>query len=329
MAEDSSSFGQQIVSIANEIARSSSSPGCASSAIRPCIAALESSTWPEVAWSFSSLNQDGCPIEFAFSSCDNSLRYTTEVAGPELDNHERLAAARELIRKLQPKPAFSEEFARWTSMQSGAPLRWGGWLGVREDAAGQRLKLYVEIPQEAVQKSSLVKPLVPESELLMTGYDLSGGRSEYYFRQPELSDSQAAAFQSRMANTEQGRALLNAFADLCAMPIAAVLRWVPFGYSLTCVPQCDEPMCTLFVRSRTLGKLARTRKQFIAREQSSKGQSPYQVLLGEAADWELPDHGMLSLTAHNDKIEMRVSLSAVALARVRPRQASVAGAGYS
>jgi hypothetical protein len=317
MSEDVKDVGAQIVAIADEIALYSGSPDCAISAIRPCIATLESSAWPEVAWSFSSLTQDGCPVEFAFSSCDNSLRYTTEVAGPELDNHGRLAAAWELIRKLQPKPALSEEFARWSSMQSGCPLRWGSWLGIREDASGCRLKVYVEIPKGAVQKSSIVEPLLPEGELLMMGHELFGGRTEYYFRQPEMSASQAASFQSRMADTESGRVLLNAFADLCAMPIAAALRWVPFGYSLICAPQSDEPVCTLFVRSRTLGKLARTRQHFLAQERSAKRESCYQFLLGDTADWELPDHGMLSLTVHRDFIEMRVSLSAIALARLR------------
>ena len=323
MAEDGRNLGGQILAIADEIARYSASTGGASAMIRPCVAALESSSWPEVAWSFSGLNQGGCPVEFAFSSRDNALRYTTEVAGPEVETSARLVAACELVRSLQPEAAFSEQFARWSSMQSGAALRWGCWLGIRADAASHRLKLYIEVPQNLSTEPSLAQPLIPGSELLMIGYDLTGGRTEYYFRQPQMSASQADTFQSRMKEKEQGKGLLSAFADLCAMPIGAALHWVPFGYSLAYVPASREPQFTFGIRSRTLGRLDRTRRKFIAYEMSQKRDSCYQAFMGDVPESELPDHGMLSLTAHGDGVEMRVSVSAGALARLRSRVATI------
>src|SRR5262245_59487706 len=54
---------------------------------------VRSSCWPEVAWQFSQLTGDGFPVEFAFSSADDVLRYTVEVAGPELPNSRRLGCA--------------------------------------------------------------------------------------------------------------------------------------------------------------------------------------------------------------------------------------------
>ncbi|MDQ5870874.1 MAG: hypothetical protein M3547_01525, partial [Acidobacteriota bacterium] len=54
---------------------------------------LHGSSWTDVAWSFSRLTQDRFPVEFAFSSVDPSIRYTTEVGGPELDERERLGRA--------------------------------------------------------------------------------------------------------------------------------------------------------------------------------------------------------------------------------------------
>src|SRR6266487_6459796 len=44
----------------------------------------ETSKWREVAWSFSRLTGDGFPIEFTLSSLDATVRYTAEVAGPEV-----------------------------------------------------------------------------------------------------------------------------------------------------------------------------------------------------------------------------------------------------
>lgn len=314
-----------VAQIADDIAGYSGLPDRASATIRTGIASFEASSWPEVAWRFSSLNEDGCPIEFAFSSDDNALRYTTEVAAPEVDAHARLAVAGRLIAELQPGVLIPQVLELWRPLQSGCGLRWGCWLGVREDAAGQRLKLYVEMPRSAAQKPHIAQPLLPGSELLMIGQDLSSHRIEYYFRQPEVSASEADFLLNCLGNTEQGRTLLSAFAELCEMPAAAALRWIPFGYSLS-LGWSDNPQYSLFIRSRTLGKLDRTRQQFVAYERSSKRGSCYQSLLGDIPQGELPDHGMLSLTTYEHGIAMRVSLSACALARVRFRSPEARGA---
>src|SRR6266436_5898161 len=60
-----------------------------------------SSKWPEVAWSFSRLTGDGFPLEFTLSSLDATVRYTAEVAGPEVAEVERLPCALELIDRLE------------------------------------------------------------------------------------------------------------------------------------------------------------------------------------------------------------------------------------
>lgn len=319
MLAASTELGERVGAVADQIARYSDLPDGTSNAIRICIAAFEDSAWPEVAWRFSNLNQDGCPVEFAFSSCDNALRFTTEVAGPEVDAHARLGAARDLVEKLQPGSIAERDFNCWQGVQSGCVLRWGCWLGLRQDVGGLRLKLYVEVPPGKQPEAPAARALVPGADLLMIGRDLSQHRTEYYFRQAELSSFEADNFKRCMASTNNGAILFDAFAELCEMPLPVALQVVPFGYSLSFAQDRGSPECSLFVRSSTLRRLGRIRQQFTAYERLSKRGSCYKALLGDLADEELPDHGMLSLAAHDDNIEMRVSMSAEALARLRFR----------
>ena len=92
---------------------------------------LADSTWPEVAWGFSRLTEDGSPVEFTFSSHDEVLRCTIEAGGPELDAHDRLGAACSLLRLLDLPLPHADALESWRAMQRGMALNWGAWLGLR------------------------------------------------------------------------------------------------------------------------------------------------------------------------------------------------------
>jgi hypothetical protein len=317
MITEGDGVAREIAAVARKIAERSGTSDKAMQTFTACLELILSSAWPDVVWRFSGLNTDGSPVEFAFSSADDKLRYTTEVAGPELDTHERLGAAYDLILRLHHPPPPAERVEFWRSIQAGCPLRWGAWLGIRHDGLAERAKLYVEVPGEARNgETAIVRPLVPGSQLVMIGYDPELKAEEHYFRQPQVDEIELDVFLRFFSGSDSGRPLLTAFGELCRMPPRAALRWTNFGYSLARQSPTDEPQLSIFVRSRSFGAITMIRDHMLKCERKrGKCGSAYGDLLGKVEEHQLPDHGTVSLISKQDgEIEMRVGLSGMALA---------------
>lgn len=110
------------------------------------MARLERSAWPEVAGRWSLLTPSGFPIEVTVGADDAPLRWSCEIAGPELAEAARLdRVAARLAEAGQPVAAPILDALR--RLQRGRELRYGAWLGGRSNGAvGSQLKLYAEIP---------------------------------------------------------------------------------------------------------------------------------------------------------------------------------------
>lgn len=286
--------------------------------VASCVRSFEESVWPKVAWRFSALSTDGGPLQFAFSSADDRLRYTCETAAPEVATCARLDATADLIARLGGEPPPAQFLDEWRSAQSQHALRWGAWLGVRHDGADSTLKAYVEVPRGARQATAQIyRPLVPSSCLMMIGYDCASGAHEHYFRQPQMDDWELEAFLDFMRAAPRRRAVLEAFVDLCGLPARAALQWVNFGYSVAGPTDAVDGDVVLFVRSRSLGDVPKIRRRFLSyEEQAGRSTSAYRDLIGDIPDEHLADHEIVSLIAHaQGEVEMRVGLSAPALAR--------------
>ncbi len=109
----------------------------AAAAVEPVARAVAASAWPEVATAFSRLTATGYPIEFAWSSRDASLRWTAEVAGPELPEAQRLSRAATALR--------DADAAALAACQRHQRLRWGAWYAMRHGASGDATKVYAEL----------------------------------------------------------------------------------------------------------------------------------------------------------------------------------------
>ncbi|HYK53115.1 MAG TPA: hypothetical protein VEV38_06265 [Candidatus Eremiobacteraceae bacterium] len=206
----------------------------------------------------------------------------------------------------------------WRSLQAKHTLRWGAWLGIRHDGAHAMLKLYVEVPREAIPLSIPgLEAIVPSSRLLMIGYDCTRGSQEVYFRQPPMSEVELDGFTAFMHADSRRRCVLDEFASLCGLPAWAALRWTNYGYSIARETPASDILLSLFIRSRSIGDASRIRRQFLNSVSRSTTTAAYRSLIGDVADEDLPDHGMVSLIARKPgEIEMRVGLSATALARL-------------
>jgi hypothetical protein len=256
------------------------------------MAPLERSAWPHVAWRFSRLTADGCPVELGVSTHRGAFRVTLECAPPECPEPTRLDAALALLRALDmPLPA-PEHVAAWRARQAGrAPqagsaLRWGCWLGLRFGRGAVGAKLYVELPRES--------PNAPR----MLGHDVRRMADELYATLPDPSEATLRHAMRGLGASVQD-AMLTALEATLGLPLSRALAWAAIGVSR----EPAEPRRTaLFCRARAVrGGIAALQGRFVH-------VPGYTALIAGRAR---PDHGVLSFVPRPDgTIELRAGLSA-------------------
>jgi hypothetical protein len=311
--------GQQVKAVAEMIAARSGSPNDAIRSFTVCIEPFERSPWADVAWRFSRLMAGGSPVEFVFSTRDAALRYTVEVAGPEMSEHARVDAACELLERLGHTVPASELVREWRNLQAGLALKWGAWLGVRYGPTGESVKIYIEVPRgigaSTVPKAA--RPPLPGSRLHMIGYEPALGRKELYFSRVLTDRRELETLLQVVERSDQRQALLAVFTDICGMPVDSLLRWVTLGYSITRQGESESVALALFVRAKAVvgGATVLRRKLLKWQSKSGSGIGPYRDLVGPIPDQYLPDHGILTLgPGTRGDLDLRVGIGAVPLA---------------
>ena len=285
-----------------------------------CCEAFTESAWPEMVWRFSGLTTDGSPVEFTFSSADNFLRYTTDVAPPEVQHRERIAAACDLAAQLDHPSLDAERMLRWRALQEGHTLRWGARLGVRHTGEQEKIKYYVEVPFESQHKiRSEMSPPLSESVAVMVGCEPQARMTEYYFRQQQLSLSELDRLLGMLGSASERSAMLDGIEHLCGMPIASALQWTYFGYSIvSSIGEQEAAKLTLFARCPAVGGARRARQRMLQwMRPAVREQSLYYRLLIDQQEADLPDHGVISLSlSEPSATEIRVGLSGTAMSRL-------------
>ena len=161
--------------------------GEAASTLRDALGPIGASTWPEVAWRSSPLTGTGYPVELAWASRDAALRWTSEVAGPEVPTHERLPLCGSAAASLT---GMALAVSAWTAIQRERSLSWGAWLCLRLLGGERRAKVYVELPphsrlpQPWAKTSDRLAGAVPGLLWRMAGCN-EDGSLELYARVPQ------------------------------------------------------------------------------------------------------------------------------------------------
>jgi hypothetical protein len=177
------------------------------------IGRLEASNWPEVVWTWSRLTPSGCPIELTCGPYGAQLRWTAEVAGPELPDAHRLRKAVALLEAAgQPLPP--DLVHHITARQAKADLRFGAWLGGRENPIESvtRLKLYAELPHVTAHLlpqhvAAAWRRLPPETLPRILGFEPSTGKTELYARLPSIDPIDLLPFLNETDHTSALTAL--------------------------------------------------------------------------------------------------------------------------
>jgi hypothetical protein len=114
------------------------------------LAPITRSAWPEISHRLSLLTNTGIPVELSWSSRHTALRWTAEVAGPEVPKADRLAIAGGLA---------GVDTGWLQEIQAGRHLRYGAWLGGRHEGERDEHKVYGELPTGVSEPAPVRHPL--------------------------------------------------------------------------------------------------------------------------------------------------------------------------
>jgi hypothetical protein len=225
--------------------------GAAEEALMEVLRPVVDSVWPEVAWRSSALMATGYPVELAWASRDVALRWTCEVAGPEVPEADRLKLAQQAAGVAGAQP----DLRRWSQLQDGQRLRWGAWLGLRQLEGSRRAKVYLELPSGEVapgpwsEAGSQLASRVVGLTWRMAGVN-DDGSVELYARVPDLTWSELAAAASLTGHEDR---LADLVSNLVAQDhLAGAVLPRPSGLSLVLAPSGTPVALTWFAIAKSV-----------------------------------------------------------------------------
>jgi hypothetical protein len=193
-----------------------------------------------VAWRFSHLTASGCPVELSFSTADPALRYTAEIAGPEVDPQPRLQRCCALLSELAGGQRIPEALsAELTELQAAHQLDWGAWVGGRHDGSNSRYKLYAEVARDAACAGFVARrlgtaalPRHRHPRLEGVGHELPSRLTELYFRLDGLDIGDTGVLLASAGLGDRQRELLALMETVYQRPMVPHFPQHPFGVSL-------------------------------------------------------------------------------------------------
>ena len=206
----------------------------------------------------SRLTGDGFPVELVFSSLDTAIRYTCDVAGPEIAPSERLLCACRLLKALGHSPELP-----LPGLQEHCPdLCWGAWLGGRHTSTTDRYKIYVEVPEnlppparrglrEALGRYQVLLESQSYS-LRIAGVDPVSEKIELYFRGCSLEPRELRGLLGFSGMADQEEALFSLIEEATQHPARTQLPGSQHGFSISLAPAGDVETFTFFVFARSL-----------------------------------------------------------------------------
>jgi hypothetical protein len=265
-----------------------------------------------IAWQGSSLTGDGFPLEFAFTSADTNLRYTTEVGTPLTSPQYRLSmACKQLDRLGHSVP--SSLINTFHTLQYNADLHYGVWVGGRHSATHDNYKLYVEVPLQTTSfiEQTLGTLKIPQPQLSdrlvplrMIGYNLASQQFEAYFRVTDATTYHLKTLMAHCGLGDRTQELLGLLEESYGYPLRDKLPGGSIGISYTFSSKGALPVFSLFLFARVLwGGDATIRRKFSQlTSQQGWDSSIYQQITQPLGDRNFctTHHGMVGFTVSSE-----------------------------
>ncbi len=143
------------------------------------------------AWGRSGLTTTGSPVEMLFTAGQTDLQMVTEVANPQSDASNRVAAVSKIMhgRGGKPLPAGLRDVI--SAAQTAGGLTYGARLGLRHGKSGLQCQLLAELPAAATDLSGLIydaaiaptiDKLGSDARACMVSYDSASGDVALHFK---------------------------------------------------------------------------------------------------------------------------------------------------
>jgi prenyltransferase beta subunit len=291
------------------------------------LAGISPSPRPNLSWEFSTLNKNSFPVEFTFASHDASVRYTSEVAGADVDPGDRLSQAKRQLAALGNDPWLTR-IAHLDLVQTTKELQWGAWIGVRHRSDGERYKLYVEVPKAGsayatgmVHAALGCEPLLPAkaASLIAIGQELASSRTEFYFKinHPGLAYWEVGYLLRRVGMESRQMDLLNLIEATRGYTLQAERSKLPkttYGFSISTSSEGEPSIFSLFTFAGPfLGGDGAIRQRLLSlAEQRAWNFHTYAALTEPLIDWQhqnLHHNAIAFLIAPEGSPGLHISLS--------------------
>ena len=226
-------------------------------------------------WNLSQLTADGFPFEITFTTANDGLRYTVEIASPGIEAEKRLRQARDILLQLDIRGFDEETYSFLQELQAGAPLKFGAWVGARHKPAGRDFKIYVEVPSvragvaTAYLNRHLEAPVFIQDraiELHMIGFYPASGALEFYFSVHGMKPWEIVALMHPVGLASRHEEVFNHFQWAHGRPIYQQLPGPVFGFSYSLTPHHPDhpPVFSLYTFAETLfGSDATARRKLL------------------------------------------------------------------
>lgn len=195
-----------------------------------------------VRWKLSLLTDGGYPFEFTFSTLNDGIRYTIEIAPPKQAPHSRLTHAHTLLQEFDNASFDEEGFAFLKEVQNGGTLRYGAWIGVRHRENDTTFKVYAEVPPEGEAtamnflNSRLCRPVGINGRLInlqMIGWYPVTGELEFYFRICEMRPWEIVGLMHPIGLESNNKILFELLQAVYGRPIYQKMPGSLCGFSYT------------------------------------------------------------------------------------------------
>ncbi|WP_437593526.1 hypothetical protein [Sorangium sp. So ce1000] len=198
-----------------------------------------------VGWGPSLLTDGGYPFEFTFTTRNDGIRYTLEVAPPRQKPGSRLARALEVLRELGCASFDEEGLTLVRRAQAGGTLRYGAWVGVHHHEGGSSHKVYAEVAPQGEEAAMawlnprLCRPVGAAGRsitLQMIGWRPATGELEFYFRVRDLRPWELSALMHPLGLESCDKLLFEMLQKVYGRPLFQRLPGPVFGFSYALPP---------------------------------------------------------------------------------------------
>ena len=267
------------------------------------------------AWRSSRLTGDGFPFEIAFCTADDRLRFIAEPGSHDLEPHQRLDVASELIGLLSDDQLPVDVLNELRAMQSEAPMQYGAWIGCRVSEERTVFKLYAEVPPGRTLPLDYAPLELSDRRIAprMLAYSPAKREFESYVRVPSLEPCHLTAVLAPIGMQAKAPWLIEFLEEAYGYSMRGRLPGPSVGVSYVMGPACA---ITLHFYARALwGSDARIRRNFARLAQSFGWDTSAYLSLTEPIatreSWQT-FHGIVGVTlTHSAETSLTIGLRPV------------------